>query len=279
MSFSPARSQPESDSMSMSPSSDIVTDVQSCVQSTKWPPSPEISISTSTSISASAVAAAEIVAEAKAKMAMWSSHLVEDKDYSSTQPVPVPPKTKFVPTKSSPKFDPRQAALNKLAAKRIALAKSKAKAGVKPSIKIQFSGKSSHTSLTTSTAPLRNEKEAVGSSSIQISLSLSTHTSSSAVAAVDKQASSVTTMPSSSAINALSNISANNNMSDMGPSMLDPNSASNRPTSVQLQQAMQATLQSESFDRQLANSNICLSDYFNKTSGMSTRLLNMLTLS
>lgn len=103
MSFSPVRSTPASRSTSPPETG------ASQEYSTRWPPSPDKSN--------------DIVADAKARLAAISQHFSEPKQKSEVQ---APVKTKLV-TKISPKIDNRQAALNKLAAKRIALAKSKAK--------------------------------------------------------------------------------------------------------------------------------------------------------
>lgn len=156
MSFSPARSNPDSMSMSPSNTPDASPQKQSAeIQSTKWPPSPE---------DLQSAAAAEIVAEAKAKISRWSEHFQADSD-SEDKPVSAPAKTKFVP-KVAARFDSRQAALNKLAAKRIALAKSKAKAGLSFNSKL-----SSPSKIEDTKASVTRTDDSASSSSIQISLS------------------------------------------------------------------------------------------------------------
>ena len=179
LSFSPARSHPESMSMSPSSQQDSATPERSQpeIQSTKWPPSPENQTPPS--------AAADIVAEAKAKISRWSiGHVTDDSSKEEKTSVTAPAKTKFVP-KATTKFDSRQVALNKLAAKRIALAKSKAKAGLNFNSKLSSPSKVDEAKAS-ETKVLESKQRT--SSSIQISLSnLSNKSNSSGNTAVNEK--------------------------------------------------------------------------------------------
>lgn len=155
MSFSPGKLQRES----LSPkrdSSPFTPVKQQPIQSTKWPLSPEITYSSKN--------ADEIVAAAKAKISRWSDGYTNVE--IPKQQVPAPQKSKFLP-KASPKFDPRQTALNKLAAKRIALAKSKAKSGVKVGNKLLFSNPTDNKVCEVVNKP---QESSLTPASIQISL-------------------------------------------------------------------------------------------------------------
>lgn len=233
MSFSPARSQPDS----ISPRSGCSpVHKQREVQSTKWPPSPENTSSTT---------ASEIVAEAKAKISRWSDNFLDNEP--TKQPIPAPQKTKFVP-KTSPKFDTRQAALNKLAAKRIALAKSKAKAGIKFGSKVPAEPGPDDCKPAASKPPdsLKHFTSGLDSSSTgdkppaskaPVTPTANVTQSSSASDAKNKQ----TTLVADSNIS--TNMCASNGHQQVNvKSSHLPSGSVDRPVSAQLLRAMQATL-------------------------------------
>lgn len=226
---SPHRSQPE-------------------IQSTKWPPSPDNQHPPT--------AAAEIVAEAKAKISRWSiGQVTDDAAKEQKSSVTAPAKTKFVP-KAAAKFDSRQAALNKLAAKRIALAKSKAKAGLNFNSKLSSPSKVDEAkAIETKTM----ESKPAWTSSIQISLSSLSNRSSSLIgnsSVSEKPTASIAPIMSSTTnqtpvtVATVSMSHAAPVIVPVSPLVTAPNEAGDNaekvevlpPPSSQMLQAMQATL-------------------------------------
>lgn len=223
MSFSPAQSNPDSMSISSKSGSSSPTGAPD-VHSTKWPPSPEHSATPS-----------EIVAEAKAKISRWSGQYAEEDVVKRT--VPAPQKTKFVP-KVSPKMDPRQAALNKLAARRLALTKKNAAIN-RDSIRLP--------TVTTEFTKLKDAKGANGStsSSIQISLRNLPSCAGSDNAPVGNLTTSAVLTSTSTSLSATA---------PPHSSAEKRTEVCKKPASQQLIQAMQATLlETESRLTELAN--------------------------
>lgn len=186
---------------------------------------------------------AHIVAAAKARLAALSQHLSvtkEEPTSSAAEPSAAAAKVKLAP-KASAKFDTRQAALNKLAAKRRALAKSKAKTVVPPTTKLSTptKGESALTAAATVTQ----------SSSIQISLkSFNSKFTAAATSAMDKPTASIAPIMSLSSVSG-SNRSTVTTVPSTGsvaaPQLSSPSLMEHKAEPVQpspLMQAMQATL-------------------------------------
>ena len=215
MSFSPARSQPDSMSMSPGTRSPSPLNLQES-QSTKWPPSPD-----------HASISSEIAAEAKAKLHKWSTGPLNEEPVRPQ--IPAPQKTKFVP-KVSPKFDARQAALNKIASRRLALAKSKAAAGI---------GRVGVKPATVNTEPVKTKDSKVVEATPAMKISIKSFggggvVTSSSADKINSSACASTTSADVSSSNDVIHNEANVKLATVD---------AKRPTSEQMRQSMQATLE------------------------------------